>query len=242
MKRSLVKFAASLFILLSCNLYLFADSIPWGYSASATPTNISASTSPLSSITFTGASGVASGDSGIVVYNLKSNSSATGAAPDSFSNVPFDLAISLTDIKATSSALPGAITTVTVHFSGLFNATNVTSKSLLPGTNGWMQIPGNLSPTQASVVLGSQDSGWRNYNIGLSSFTSPGQPGGAPGSIQAIVTIAPLDGPSGSGPGGGPDGGPPGGPVPSNTPEPASFVLAGLGLPLIVLLRRRKSS
>ncbi|HZZ77736.1 MAG TPA: hypothetical protein VFE62_04400 [Gemmataceae bacterium] len=229
MKKSLVKFAASVAMLLIGSISVYADSIPWGYSATS-PADISASTSPLSSISFTGASGVASGDSGIIIYNLKTNSSTTDAAPDSFSNVPYNLAISLTDIKATSSLSPGAIATGVVNFSGLFNATNVTSKSLLPGINGWTQVPGNTSPTMASVTLGSDDTGWRTYNVQISSFTSPGQPGGAPGSIQAIVTIAPTDGPGGPGGTGEP---------PSNTPEPASLVLAGLGLPLVVLLRRR---
>lgn len=226
MKSLLVKFAASVAVLLVGSISVYADSIPWGYSATS-PADISASTSPLSSITFTGASGVASGDSGIIIYNLKTNSSATDAAPDSFSNVPYNLAINLTDIKATSSVLPGAITTGVVNFSGLFNATNVTSKSLLPGMNGWTQVPGNTSPTTASVTLGSSDTGWRTYTVQISSITSPGEPGGAPGSIQAIVTIAPGQDPGGSGG------------SPSGTPEPASLVIAGLGLPALVLLRRR---
>jgi hypothetical protein len=227
MKSLLVKFAASVAVLLAGSISVYADSIPWGYSASS-PADISASTSPLSSISFTGASGVASGDSGIIIYNLKTNSSATDSAPDSFSNVPYNLAISLTDIKATSSVVPGAITTGIVNFSGLFNATNVTAKSLLPGVNGWSQVPGNTSPTEASITLGSSDTGWRTYNVKISSVTSPGEPGGAPGSIQAIVTIAPGQDPGGS-TGGGPQG----------TPEPASLVIAGLGLPIFVLLRRR---
>jgi hypothetical protein len=231
MKKLLVKFAASVAMLLVGSISVYADSIPWGYSATS-PADISASTSPLSSITFSGAAGVASGDSGIIIYNLKTNSSATDSAPDSFSNVPFSLAISLTDIKATGSLSPGAIPTGTVNFSGLFNATNVTAKSLLPGMPGWTPVPGNPSPLQASVTLGSDDTGWRTYIVQISSFTSPGQPGGAPGSIQAIVNIVNADGSGAIG-----EEGPP--PPPSNTPEPASLVLAGLGLPLVVLLRRR---
>jgi len=231
MKKTLVSYAVALAMLLIGSISVYADTIPWGYTATS-PADISASTSPLSSITFAGATGVASGDSGIIIYNMNTDSSATDSAPDSFSNVPFNLSINLTDIKATGSVSPSAVATGTVNFSGLFNATNVTAKSLLPGMPGWSLVPGNGSPTTASVTLGSDDTGWRTYNVQISSFTSPGEPGGAPGSIQAIVNIVDA-----TGPGGGPTDPPP--PPPSGAPEPASLVLAGLGLPLVVLLRRR---
>ena len=228
MKRMLVSLGSALATLLLASTGVYADSIPWGYSATSPPA-ISASTSPLSSVNFSGSSGVASGNSGIIIYNLTTSSGATDAAPDSFSNVPFNLAVSLTDIKATGSTSPGATPTGTVNFSGLFNASNVTNKSLLPGVNTFTQVPGNTSPTSASVVLGASDTGWSTYTVSISSFTPPGQPGGAPGSIQAIVTITPATGPGGTGEP----------PPPTGTPEPASFVLAGLGLPFVLFLRRR---
>ena len=235
MKRMLVSLGAALATFLLTSTGVRADSIPWGYSATSPP-DIAATTSPLSSISFAGSSGVASGNSGIIIYNLTTTSSAPDSSPDSFNNVPFNLAVSLTDIKATgSSAAAGIRPTGVVNFAGLFNATNVTNKSLLPGTNTWTLVPGNASPTSASVVLGANDTGWSTYTVTISSFTPPGQPGGAPGSIQAIVTIVPASG----GPGGPGDGGPGNGEPPSGTPEPASLILAGLGLPLIVLLRRR---
>jgi hypothetical protein len=230
MKKSLVSFAASLAALLVVGASVYADSIPWGYSATSPP-SISASTSPLSSITFSGSSGVASGSSGIIIYTLTSSSAATSGAPDSFTNVPFNLAISLTDVASTGSSSPSAVPSGVVNFAGLFNATNVTSKSLLPGTTTWTQVPGNTSPTSTSITLGAPDTGWNTYTVTLSSITPPGQPGGAPGSIEAIVTVAPGSGP------GSPGGS--GSPPPTGTPEPASLVLAGLGLPLVVLLRRR---
>ncbi len=228
MKKSLVSFAAALAALLVVGASVHADSIPWGYSATSPPA-ISASTSPLSSIMFTGSSGVASGSSGIIIYTLTSSSSATSGAPDSFTNVPFNLAISLTDVASTGSSSPSAVSSGVVNFAGLFNATNVTSKSLLPGPTSWTQVPGNTSPTATSITLGAPDTGWNTYTVTLSSITPPGQPGGAPGSIEAIVTVTPGQAPQGSG----------GSPPPSGTPEPASIVLAGLGLPLVVLLRRR---
>ena len=234
MKRSLVSFIAALAALLVVAASAHADSIPWAYSATS-PAPIAASTSPLSSITFSGASGVASGSSGIIVYSVTSNSFATDASPDSFLNVPFNLAINLTDVKSTGSASPGATPSGVVNFAGLFNATNVTGKSLLPGMSTWTQVPGNTSPTSASITLGASDTGWNTYTVTLSSFTPPGQPGGGAGSIGAIVTVTPASGPSGSGSGG--DGGD--NTAPSAAPEPASFVMAALGLPLVVLLRRR---
>jgi len=222
MKRTLVAIAALATLVLTSTTVL-ADSIPWGYSA--TDTSIFNSNNPLSSSTIImkGSSGVASGNSGIIIYNLSTTSTALDTSPDSFSNVPFDLAVTLTDIMATGSISGSKKTSNSVAFSGLFNATNVTTKSLLPGLNKW------TSPTSAEVTLGADDVGWRKYTVTIASFTPPGQPGGAPGSIQAIVTIEPTEGPGGSGED----------PPPSATPEPTSMVLAGLGLPLVIFLRRR---
>ena len=221
MKKTLVTFGAIAVALLLVGTAR-ADSIPWGYSA--TSTSIVNNNNPLgsSTINFTAGSGVASGASGIIIYNVTANSVALDTAPDSFSNVPFGLAVTLTDIKATGSASLSAVPAGQVNFAGLFNASNVTTKSLLPGSNSW------TSATSASVVLGADDVGWRTYKVDVVSFTPPGQPGGAPGSIQAIVNISPADGPGGSGEG-----------PPSATPEPTSFILAAFGLPLFVLIRRR---
>lgn len=220
MKKSLALFAAA-FAFLGAGATVRADAIPWGYSATSTSIT---SGSGNSTINFTAGSGVASGNSGIIIYNVTTTSTAPDTSPDSFTNVPFNLAVTLTDIKATGSSSPSAVTNGAVNFAGLFNASNVTNKSLLPGTNSW------TSPTTANIVLGAPDTGWNNYNVQIVSFTPPGQPGGAPGSIEAVVTITPASGPGGSG----------SSPPPSGTPEPASLLLAGLGLPFLIIARRRQ--
>src|ERR1043166_2027065 len=131
-----------------------ADTIPWGYSA--TDTVIFNSNNPImtSSIVFKGSSGVATNSSGIIIYNLSTTSSADSTSPDSFAGVPFSLGVTLTDIGATSSKSPGAISSLPVSFTGMFNASNVTKSSLLPGPVSW------TSPTEAIVTLGSDDTGW----------------------------------------------------------------------------------
>ena len=231
MKKSLVSLAAALAVLLLATTNVSAQPIPWAYNATSPP-DITATTSPQSSITFAGSAGNPNGNSGIIIYTVTANSFVNTATspPDSFVNVPFNLSIKLSDINSTFSSSGTVKTTDTVNFAGLFNATNVTPKSLLPGVNTWTLVPGNTSATSAAVVLGADDTGWNKYQVDLTSFTSPGQPNGAPGSIQAVVTITPVGPPDGSGE---PQ------PQPSPTPEPTSLALAGLGLPIFVLLRRR---
>lgn len=206
-----------------------SDTIPWGYSAA--DGQIFNNAAKTSSITFHGASGVATGDSGIVIYNMRSESAAGSASPDTFAQVPFDLAFTLVDIKATGSASASARTTDLIHVTGKYSATNVTRQSLLPGASPWP------SPIMAQTVLGGDDVGWRSYTVMLSSFTSPGQPGGSPGSIQAIVTIADVNPPVGNGEPPPTQSDPP--PV-GAAPEPASLVMAIFTLPFVALIRKRR--
>ena len=196
-----------------------ATSIPWGYSA--TSTEIYNSNTPLktSSVKFNGSSAVATGDSGIIIYNLETTSTVDESTPDTFKDVGFDLEVTLTDIKAGGLGVPSG----KVKFSGLYSASNVSKSSSLPDGNSW------VGATKSEVTLGSKESGWRKYAVEIASFTPPGQPGGAPGSIQAVVRISDGTDPGGSG----------GDPPPNDVPEPTSVVLAGLGLPMLLMARRR---
>lgn len=208
-----------------------ADSVPWGYSAFDAQIYNSNNSSKTSSINFAGKSGVASGSSGIIVYQVTASSSASSAGPDSFSNVPFDLAFKLTDVIGTGSKSASAVTSQTIHATGMFSASNVTKNSLLPGGNPWPV------PFETDVILGGDDVGWRKYHVAFASFTPPGQPGGSPGSIQAIVTVGPTDAPVGQGEPPPPSGG---GDTPHAAPEPATLLLAATGaLPLVIVIRRR---
>jgi hypothetical protein len=231
MKSKSIALALGLLIVLVPISVVRADGIPWGYSAGNTEIFNNNNASKTSWVQFSGASGIAQGDSGIIIYNMSTLSGVAESSPDSFANVPFDLSMTLVDVKATGSKSGSAHSSDVVHFSGKFSAKNVTKQSLLPGASPWS------SPVLAQAVLGADDVGWRIYSVMLSSFTSPGQPGGSPGSIQAVVTIAPAEAPSGSGEVPGPEV-----PVPSATPEPTSLILAGMGvLPLIVYLRKRRN-
>jgi len=228
MRKSLVSLGAIALALLAQSA-VRAEGIPWGYSAADTKI-YNDPTVKTSSITFAGSSGVANGDSGVVIYNLTTSSNPTAGTTDSFNAVKFDLAVTLTDVNATSSSSSQKKASDVVNFSGLFSASNVTPKSMLPGPNSW------TTPTEVVRTLGSADSGWRHYTGDITSFTPPGQPGGAPGSILATVHITDADGP----PSGPPDGNPGGsGTPPSDTPEPSSLLLAALGVPMVLAARRR---
>jgi hypothetical protein len=200
-----------------------ADTSPWGYIAANS--QIFNSDTPLqtSSITFTGDRGVANGDSGIVLYTVTASSLIHSfqdfSAPNSFTNVPFDLKFNLFDINSTSSTDPAAVKSGALDFTGTFSASNVTGSSLLPG-----QI--SFSTTPQDVILGSPESGWRDYQVSLTSFTPPGQPQGAPGSIGAIVHLIPVESVVGVTSG------------PAAAPEPSSLLLAALALPLLLARRR----
>src|SRR4051794_28083638 len=120
MKKLLLSFGTALGLVLGAGSGLRAESIPWGYSAADTVIYNNNSPAQSSSVQMAGSSGVASGNSGIIIYNLTTSSTSPDTAPDSFSNVPFNLAVTFTDIKATGSSSATAKSSDVVTFSGLF--------------------------------------------------------------------------------------------------------------------------
>jgi hypothetical protein len=248
MKKSLVSFAAALAALLVIGASAHAQPIPWSYISTGTP-SLSADAGGPSIITITGVpSGSGNGNSGIIIYNMTLSTIASPSSPDTFTGAPLSLSLSLTDQLATTATSGKINASGTVNFVGNFTANNVTSTSLFPVTNllapggpiiggvQWTTTAANqpagttwLSTSSASVNLGSDSTGWSTYTVTLGAFAAPGPTATTnnPGSIQALVTVMPYI-PTGSGDG-----------PPTGTPEPTSLVLAGLGLPLVVLVRRR---
>ena len=203
-----------------------ADRINFGYSASSAVNPVDGTntifnnnnTSQTSSVAFTPANGAASYDttSGVtsqfIIYNMTTQSTVkagAGATYDSFSAVPFNLGVTVTDL--TSSAQQA------FNFSGTYNAQHVSSSTSFvdPATQGinW------TTPQSVTQTIGNN-----SYTMDIVHWTAPGAPGSA-GSILAEISVTP---------GNGSTSGPP------TAPEPTSLVLAGLGLPALLAVRRRR--
>src|SRR5436305_4652400 len=85
MRKSLVSLCATaLAALLVTGAAARADSIPWGYTSASTEIFNTNNPIKTSSISFNGSTAGATGDSGIIIYNLESHSSAEIGSPDSF--------------------------------------------------------------------------------------------------------------------------------------------------------------
>ena len=246
MKKSLASLVfAALGVLLLTGTNAWAQPIQWSFTASPIadlsgtpytggllPSNTPLwSGPPLSSIKFTPSFGNVAGSTGIIIYNMQTQSVAGSGAngPDSFNNVDFLATFTVSDTKTLSTG--------TITFHGQYNATNVTAGSLTKGTINWINDRGNTDPlgksnplgTEASIVLGSgADLRTYDFNINPGDFLSSLAPNGGLGSFAVEATVT-DGGVSGSG----------GETQPSATPEPASLALAGFGFPLVVLLRRR---
>lgn len=167
-----------------------AGLIPWSYQWSAQPTVVDAD--PLGpnhkpaggialtpgAITITGGNpGVALGNADIVAVNL--TAFTFSPIPEgkrySFTNSPYRLGITLTDVDSKQS---GAL-----HFAGVFDG------SL---TDSAVHLHTHLTSARwQSLILGSD-----RYTVSLTTYTPPGPPAeGAEGSINAFVSVQPASAP-----------------------------------------------
>ena len=154
--------------------------------------------------------------------STSSSTTPNNATPDHFDKTPFSLSVSIIDEAARTTKTGNEIDTI--NFSGYFSA-DITKGSLTNWSVAWDVDEGN-------VVLGNNTVGTRKYNVKIDGFLppSPNSPEvNGRGTVHANVIITPVDG----------GGNPP--PEPSETPEPSSLLLAGLGLSSLgVAYRRRK--
>ena len=228
MKKYLLSLASSAMLLL-VGTNAHAQPIIWSYVAAPTKVDNSTPVSVATSwIDFKGQSYGSVNSSGIVIYKLATSSGASESATDSITGTSgeFTLGITLVDTKAGADSVSGTKkVSDTVFFSGKLSASNISKSTFSLDAFSW------TSPLVQKVTLGGSDlsDGWREYTVTVPSwsFSPPGVPNGPDGSIYVDVKIGPGEGPGGSG-----------GEV-TGTPEPTSLALAGLGFPLLVLVRRR---
>jgi hypothetical protein len=202
-----------------------ADQISWSNNWVSSPTAISADVGPSGSpgtgtvFLLDPQPGTGTGSMHVNGTQFGVNTSALPTAPDHFTNKAFSLNLTLTDA---ASGAKGVLT-----FAGLLNATMSTG-----GVNVSTSFPDG---TAKSVTLGGN-----TFNATLDSFTQPTLT--TPGGFGAQVTVAAGTPPPPPPP---PPPAPPPPPPPSpppstNTPEPSTCVLAGLGVSLAGLASRRK--
>ena len=185
MRKTLVSLGACAALLLTGSA-VRADLINFGYSASSSVNPVDGSSSiynssnaiKTSSITFTPANGAATYDgtvpSQFIVYNMKTSSTAA-AGPgtyDSFSSVPFNLSVTVTDLASSQQQA--------FNFNGNYTADHVSASSshVDPASQGisWS------TPLSVTQTVGSNA-----YTLQIVSWTAPGAPG-SPGSILAEIT------------------------------------------------------
>jgi hypothetical protein len=116
--------------------------------------------------------GSAVGDSDIVATNLKSVSTASPNAPDTFTNKTYSLALTLTDIASHQSG--------TLTFQGAFNG-SISSASA------------NVTNSAIGATAGSLVLGGNSYSVSINSYVPPPPPTATnSGSIgaTALVTVS----------------------------------------------------
>jgi len=171
-----------------------AGLIPWSYQWNAQPTVIDADSlgadrTPAGGIALTpgaititgGNPGVALGNANIVAVNLTAFtfSPSPDGTPYSFTNSPYRLSITLTDVDSNQSG--------TLYFAGVFDGSF---------TNWAVDLHTHFtSATQQWLVLGNN-----RYTVSLTTYIPPEPPAeGGDGNISASVSVQPASAPEPSG-------------------------------------------
>jgi len=223
-----------------------AEDIPWTINGNADPI-----ISGTSKILFEGKPSIVENGSGVVIFNLKTESEALTGSFDKVDQ-DYTLKVTISDVKSQTDE-SGVKWQDTLEFKGNIKAD--ISKASVPKFDNVFK-----GQTKQKVLLGSEDKGYREYEVELDSFTAPGPMGEAVGAVHATVTVKEVDGPgatdstTGGTTGGTTDGttdntdGNTGGgtdesPEPNESPEPSSLLLAGFGLSALgaAAWRKRKN-
>jgi hypothetical protein len=176
MKRPLLFFAsaAGLFCLAGTPAHASqtqAPAIQWSYNFTPSQSFVSADSPGTGTVTFTnGLSQSASGNSDVVVTNLRTSSTAPVGAPDTLtSNGAYSVSMTLTD----SASGQSATLTFTGKLGGNFSSVNSNVTNAFTGqTSDTVQLGGNT------------------YTVAMTGYTPPGPPtANNAGSISAHVTV-----------------------------------------------------
>jgi hypothetical protein len=191
MKRSLLFFASAAGLLCLAGSQARASQtqtppIAWSYNFTPTQSFVSANSPGTGTVTFTnGPTQGASGNSDVVVTNLRTSSTASLSAPDSLtSSGAYSISMMLKDTAS------GQSTTLmfTGKLGGSFSSLNANVTNMFTGKS------------TDTVNLGGN-----TYTVSMTGYTPPGPPtANNAGSISAHVTVAPTNG-TGHGAGGAPE-------------------------------------
>src|SRR5262245_58069181 len=201
-----------------------ADNLPWSYNWTPNTLTVSDPAHPGTKLHLTNepldADGNplskvdVTGDSDIVATQIKVESDAPAGFPDEFKNSP-ELSLKLKITDTTSGE------TFFTTFTGNFN-TNGADKSTASVANSNVKF----TPTGTQLVTHTLADGSAEYTIKFVSYTPPPPMGAAnQGSIAYHVSIRSLDITKNP---------------PSQTPEPTSMLLAGIGVSFMSLGAWRK--
>ncbi len=115
----------------------------------------------------------------------------------------------------------------TVQFGLNFSGT-------LAANNSQLKVDFESGDTKSMTINGNQ------YTVKLDTIVPPGVPGAIPGGVGGTIYAGIYVEPGGGGDNGGGDNGGGGTNPPSNTPEPSTMLLSGLGLSLLSLASWRR--